>query len=283
MTYRIRTIAERAGISPMTLRGWERRYGFPQPARTGSGYREFSEADLAAVLAVQAQIERGVATSVAIESVRSGAVPTPVNPEELVQRFMDAARNLREIELERAAADAESRLEPIRFCHEFALPALRFAASELDIAREHLASAVIRTQLRKAIEKVPPPSEAKQKGLFVLACPAGEEHEGGLLALALELRVFGARTVTLGANTPAIAIAEAARHTNAQGVGVSLVSLRQELVLPVLQEIVEACGPIPVVAGGPLARRNLRSVFAAGALFAESIEELIRVVSEARR
>lgn len=263
----------------MTLRGWERRYGFPRPMRTGSGYRTYSDEDLQAILAVKEQIARGIATSDAIAMVRAGKVASRPSPKELIDQFLRAAETMAEVELEQTSSLAETLLEPVQFGREFALPALRLSAERLDVAREHLASAVIRAHLRRAIERIGPRSD--WKGVYVLACPSGEEHEGGLLATALELRVLGRRTVTLGANTPAEAVASAVRQTEADGVGLSLVSLNEGELARLLREIVVACAPVPVVAGGPLARRHLRLVYEAGANFAESVEELVSVVERA--
>ena len=36
----IKEVAERTGIAAATIRMWEQRYGFPEPARTASGYRD---------------------------------------------------------------------------------------------------------------------------------------------------------------------------------------------------------------------------------------------------
>ena len=52
----IRTNAAAAmlGVSPNTLRSWERRFGFPEPKRTAGGHRQF---DLAEIEALRAAFE----------------------------------------------------------------------------------------------------------------------------------------------------------------------------------------------------------------------------------
>ncbi|MCA9625982.1 MAG: MerR family transcriptional regulator, partial [Myxococcales bacterium] len=57
--YSIRVVAKRCGISAHTLRMWERRYGFPQPARTGGGARRYSDADVERLELIGAALERG--------------------------------------------------------------------------------------------------------------------------------------------------------------------------------------------------------------------------------
>ncbi|WP_446910972.1 cobalamin-dependent protein, partial [Klebsiella pneumoniae] len=88
------------------------------------------------------------------------------------------------------------------------------------------------------------------------ACPEGEEHEGGLLATALDLRLSGERTIILGANTPAAALGAAVKKTKARAAGLSLVNPRSTRELRrVLEEAASACSPVPVVVGGVAARR----------------------------
>jgi MerR family transcriptional regulator, light-induced transcriptional regulator len=41
------------GVSRERLRTWERRYGFPQPQRTGSGPRRYAVEDIQRVVAVR--------------------------------------------------------------------------------------------------------------------------------------------------------------------------------------------------------------------------------------
>jgi hypothetical protein len=63
----IRTTAasELLGVSASTLRGWERRYGFPTPQRTGGGHRQY---DLGEIEALREAMDRApdAATAVAL-------------------------------------------------------------------------------------------------------------------------------------------------------------------------------------------------------------------------
>ena len=47
----IRTNAAAAmlGVSPSTLRSWERRFGFPEPRRTPGGHRQFEVGEIEAL------------------------------------------------------------------------------------------------------------------------------------------------------------------------------------------------------------------------------------------
>ena len=47
--YNLKAVVKETGIKPPTLRAWERRYGFPNPARTEGGHRQYSQSDIDAL------------------------------------------------------------------------------------------------------------------------------------------------------------------------------------------------------------------------------------------
>ena len=75
----IKDVAERTGIAAATIRMWEQRYGFPEPARTASGYRMYTEEDVEALRRVSTFRESGLSVPAALERARaaSGATDRP--------------------------------------------------------------------------------------------------------------------------------------------------------------------------------------------------------------
>src|SRR5689334_6192702 len=71
---RIGELARRVGISPELLRAWERRYGLLEPARTDSGYRLYSDVDVARVRAMQAHLGEGLSAAEAARLALSGGL-----------------------------------------------------------------------------------------------------------------------------------------------------------------------------------------------------------------
>jgi MerR family transcriptional regulator, light-induced transcriptional regulator len=69
--------AELTGVSRERLRTWERRFGFPRPARVAHGPRRYALADAARVVAVRRAAEQGVPLPRAIADA-SDAPPTGV-------------------------------------------------------------------------------------------------------------------------------------------------------------------------------------------------------------
>jgi hypothetical protein len=65
--------AELTGVSRERLRTWERRFGFPRPARVGRGPRRYALADAARVVAVRRAAEQGVPLPRAIADAAGAA------------------------------------------------------------------------------------------------------------------------------------------------------------------------------------------------------------------
>jgi hypothetical protein len=66
--------AELTGVTRERLRTWERRFGFPRPARVGRGPRRYALADAARVVAVRRAAEQGVPLPRAIADAAGGPV-----------------------------------------------------------------------------------------------------------------------------------------------------------------------------------------------------------------
>jgi DICT domain-containing protein len=72
----IRDVAEQTGLAAGTIRMWEQRYGFPDPARTASGYRMYSPDDVDLLRRVVSFRDRGLSVPAALERARSVRGPT---------------------------------------------------------------------------------------------------------------------------------------------------------------------------------------------------------------
>src|SRR3954453_15669564 len=103
----IRTNAAAAmlGVSPNTLRSWERRFGFPEPRRTAGGHRQF---DMGEIEALRAAFEETHNISSAISVAReSGAGPASTTrlrsalgrfDEDGVSRLLEESLTVRSLE-----------------------------------------------------------------------------------------------------------------------------------------------------------------------------------------
>ncbi len=63
MSYSIGEFAQLCGITPTTLRAWQRRYGLLKPMRTGGGHRLYSDDDVQQALKILDWVKKGVPVS----------------------------------------------------------------------------------------------------------------------------------------------------------------------------------------------------------------------------
>ncbi|WP_342378686.1 cobalamin-dependent protein [Myxococcus stipitatus] len=282
MMVRIRTMARLTGIREATLRAWERRYGFPRPSRLeGNNYRVYSREEVESVRRVARLVQRdGLAVSDAIAQVENASLDVPPGMDRLTARFWPAARLMDTEEMSRVLTTARESLDVDTYCDEFLLPLLREMSSWLDIAREHLASALVRHRLWQVLLSVESPALGPRA---LLACPPGDFHEGGLLGLGVHLKRKGWRVTMLGADTPADALRAACAQVSPDLVALSFVQSRERAEFQsLLEEVLRACSPVPVALGGPAARQHLLTTFNTGAQYAESAEEMIALWNQAR-
>jgi DNA-binding transcriptional MerR regulator len=94
----IRTNAAAAmlGVSPNTLRSWERRFGYPSPQRTPGGHRQFELAEIEALRAAFAETQN-VSSAIAVAQERGAGPATPMRLSAALMRFdQEAADRLLE-------------------------------------------------------------------------------------------------------------------------------------------------------------------------------------------
>jgi DICT domain-containing protein len=75
-SFAIKDVAEQTGIAAGTIRMWEQRYGFPEPARTAAGYRVYTPQDVITLRRVVAFRGRGLSVPAALERARAMAAAT---------------------------------------------------------------------------------------------------------------------------------------------------------------------------------------------------------------
>jgi methanogenic corrinoid protein MtbC1 len=142
---------------------------------------------------------------------------------DFVTRILDRVECFDHAAVRRLLGDAIVGLGVSSFVHDVALPLVhrvgtRWADGDLSIAQEHLSIGMLRTLLAGL-----PEGRTRQDRPILLATPSGEQHEIGLLLVALLARDAGANVVSLGVDLPAADIVTAAARTQARVVGLSLV------------------------------------------------------------
>lgn len=235
----ILVVAKRTGIAMETLRAWERRYGFPKPARKeGSNRRLYSDEDIHRLGLLKRAIDAGyrigdvVNKSLPDLTALSGDVRIePEPPRREVPREAVSVEPMI-VALQRddlPAVDdglrhAASVLGPKRFVTEVAHPFMVrvgeiWAAGKIGVRHEHAASEAVITRLRSLLASY---QDIEGHPVVLLATLPGEPHGLALQMVGLYLAVKSARPRLVGANTPPEELAEAARRFGADVVGVTV-------------------------------------------------------------
>jgi MerR family transcriptional regulator, light-induced transcriptional regulator len=93
------------GISPNTLRSWERRYGFPQPHRSAGGHRQYSLGEIEALRLTLAETHN-VSSAISLAHERGEGPSTSLRlsgafnafDEEVANRLLEESLGLRSVE-----------------------------------------------------------------------------------------------------------------------------------------------------------------------------------------
>jgi DNA-binding transcriptional MerR regulator len=181
------------GISPNTLRSWERRYGFPKPQRSSGGHRQYSLAEIEALRLTLAETHN-VSSAISLARERGEGPSTPSRltatftsfDEDGANRLLEESLGLRSVErtIEEVLLDAVTSLfEP------------GASTAEYEFAWRH-AVGWLSAQRRLA------PAATRRDGVMIFDASAPCDLDA-IYAQALEvvLRRAGLRTLAL---TPSI-------------------------------------------------------------------------------
>ena len=219
-TYNLKAVIHETGLTPATLRAWERRYGLLKPQRSPGGHRLYTEHDIIMLKWLMARQKEGLSISHAVELWRnleqSDQDPLrQIAPRQLAPAGSVVLDNLRESWIKACLAYDESTAEQV-LSQAFAIAPPEVACMELlqkglaelgegwyagkvSVQQEHFASALATRRLHALLAAAPKPT---RPGRLLAACPPGEAHDMALLMLAFILRWRGWEVVYLGANVP---------------------------------------------------------------------------------
>ncbi len=263
--YPVKAASELSGLSPETLRAWERRHGAVVPHRDASGRRLYDAAMIERLSRLHRLTDRGhpirdlaglddAALDALLEESRSTGYG---GLEVLPGRMLDAVAEYRVDLFDRELSLAIATL-PIQVLLERVLMpllrevGLRWADGRLAIAQERLVSSLLRARLLSVLNQHP--RERRPRILF--ATLPGEPHELGLLGAALHAHEAGAPVLYLGSELPAAELVRVAERLQPAAIAVSSIDPGQApLALSELQVLDATLDPaIPVWVGGANAR-----------------------------
>ena len=198
---RTHAAAAMLGVSPNTLRSWERRFGYPTPQRTAGGHRQF---DLAEIEALRQAFEEthNVSSAISVARERGSGPSSPT-------RLRSALRRFDEVEADRILEESLAVRSVERTVEEVLLPSidgLGAAAGESPSAELGFALRWAAGWLAAAKRVAPAPT--RPEGVLIFDASATCDIDA-LHAQALELclRRAGVRTLLLTAELDASRLA----------------------------------------------------------------------------
>ncbi len=244
--YNIGVVARMTDIPAATLRVWERRYGFPDAARTEGGHRLYSERDIQQLRWVKTRIDGGMQTRQAVRALETliseggssasaaefggvNSVPgvhladrdTPDGAPAVDSYVRLLQRRLYDALLQhntRRADDVFSEAMALYAPEDVMLSMIRptlseigegWAREEVSVGTEHFATNYLRQRLLVWLRNGPPLFQVQPT---VLACAPGEYHEGGLMIFGALLRRRRWPVAYLGQSIPLADLAEFVRE-----------------------------------------------------------------------
>lgn len=232
----IRAVEIETGIHAMTLREWERRFGFPAPERRpGSNRRLYSRADVARLKLVKLALGRGyrigdvvrkssdelAAIASSDGSLAAVGEPRPTLEIDALVRLLAEERME---DFEREVRRARSTLNARAFLLDFAHPLVveigkAWERAQLSVRHEHLASDCLTTVLRQMLADLQP---AGTHPSVLLASLPGEVYSLPMLFVAVFLGTLGAKVRLLGRETPPGELVTAANALRVDAVGLAI-------------------------------------------------------------
>ncbi len=240
----LRTVSQLTGLTPDLIRAWEKRYDAVQPQRGPRGARVYSLEDVRRLRLLARAVEAGRAIgdvarlspgelerlvggeedSLLARATRNSA-GEPAADHRLKEEFWAAVRAFDPARLERALSECLAiwPLDDLA-CRVLAAWIEELGEAwnrgEVSVAQEHFVSAALRNFLGQLLRTRQVPGGQPQA---LLATPAGERHEFGLLLAGLLFADRSIPVVYLGADVPDEDLLGAARALPSRILALSVV------------------------------------------------------------
>lgn len=232
-TYPVKAVARMTGLTPETLRAWERRYQAVTPSRDAGGRRTYTPDDVERLRVFKALVDAGHSISrvVAMDEPDRQRLIAEIESSKpagddlagVRDGLLAAVAEYDAGELHRRLGVVMATLEADLVAREVLGPALEsvglaWQRGEMDIAQERLFSSAIRSRILATLDTAPGFRPA-----LMLATPPGERHEMGLLLLAFRAASRLIPLRYLGPDLPMAEIGRLARHFHPRVIAMSLV------------------------------------------------------------
>lgn len=239
----IAAVERETGLGKDTLRAWERRYGFPTPARNAAGDRLYSAAQVQHLKLISRLLDAGMRPgkvvglddaqlqqlltqhALAGPSVLSRTNAADPADDQGIEALLHAIGTHDPRALRHGLSHAQMRMGLGRFVTELVAPLTTavgdaWVRGRFEVFEEHLYTEVISGVLRQAIDSLAPQPNPQGPTVLLTTLPQ-EQHGLGLLMVEALLALEACTCVSLGTQTPVTDVAQAALAHRADVVALS--------------------------------------------------------------
>ena len=265
--YNLKAVCKETGLSPATLRAWERRYGLVIPKRSPGGHRLYSRHDVELLKWLVERQQEGLSISQAVEMWRQtghGKLSQFPNTSHFVSVTTESMiGELRDLWISACLAlDDQAANQILQQAFAIALPEVismqvlqkglsqigkRWYAGSATVQQEHFASAIAVRHLDTLINSCAAPTRPET---ILIACPPEEEHDFILLLVTYLLRRNGWNVLYLGANVPLNELDTTIKSTNTSLVISAAQTLNTAASLCKMSEYLREQGVLLAYGGG---------------------------------
>jgi DNA-binding transcriptional MerR regulator len=232
--FNIQVASQLSGVASATIRAWEKRYNAVVPERGDNKHRLYSETDIEKLALLYKLTEIGQSIGkiahlqlIELKDIYSKLMHRPyverhvvsphhekIDVEKMLSGFYLALAAYKLDIISHELDKAKNILSPRELCLNILIPLFheignKVSRNELTIAQEHTLSAIVSFHLGQMIG-LHYQKTLQRNDLVLITTPEGEMHEIGILASALICVHYGIKFIFLGANLPAVSLAEAA-------------------------------------------------------------------------
>ena len=180
------------GVSPNTLRSWERRFGYPSPGRTAGGHRQYELTEIEALRQAFEETQN-ISSAIALARQRGEGPPSCTRLAAALARFDEEKANLL-LEESLALRSLERTVEEVLLPAVAELRADEAGAGEYEFSWRYAAGWL------SALRRVTPPA-TRVEGVLLFDASIPCDLDGlHVQALELMLRRAGLRTLVLTAS-----------------------------------------------------------------------------------
>lgn len=261
----MKAVSHLTGIRPELLRRWEKRYRLFKPQRAGNRYREFDEEDVQLLLYIREQISQGRSigelAAEGREALLRQFVPTPKpavqadpHPSSLLDELTGYIQHLNRTRLQTRLAECLVHYPFMTLLNTVLTPLMHrlgdlWTDGQVSIASQRLITMLLKQRLLTMLQITAPGPEAP---LLLCACPAGEQHELGILAFAYAIQQDGWQVCYLGPDLPIGELQRSCQLLQPALVALSMTySVASDQCLDLLRMLDMTVAPLcPTVVGG---------------------------------